>query len=509
MCSDIVSPTYVVSESINSKTIPDRFKWKFTMSSLGCPIIQNKANGYYLYLFISPSGSTGYIRLTPTLNNNYNTRVWRILNVNSYTNLSSFSISSITMDIGESSTIAISKSPSNATWCNFNDFSFPDSDLYFIDKDTGVIVGYSNGSETITVTNKITGKTSNVNITINNTLATIKCVEGSTCNVYSIIGHNNTLLSRAYWESSDSSVATVNTNGIVTALSSGYALISALYNGNYIIMCELEVVNIHNQMISCFTYNEIQYLYCPSSYLNTWTIDLSNSFDYKVEILYALRPYYMLPMSQQPDGDEIATILLNKVNLNCSSYFALYLFNECYLGYLGRYNQDYLTNLRIQYFGYLKEITIFCAFSMALNLDPVNTGSNCQGYDDFVYDLSKEWGHNETSTNVMLGSNGYQGKFYFKEAEKVGYRYFYSTNYEYFYSEYGPDFVKSVNIRYLQRCISSNCTFYFCNNPITAPLTSSLHLEYSYLLNYYTGKWGNAYLKYNSSIGYWFFDRIP
>lgn len=124
-----------------------------------------------------------------------------------------------------------------------------------------------------------------------------------------------------------------------------------------------------------------------------------------------------------------------------------------------------------------------------------------------AYDLSREWGHNESSNKVMLGSNGYQGKYYYEEAQKYGYRFFYAPNYEDFCSEYGSDFVKSVNIRYIQRCLESNCEFLFCNDPRTAPLDSSLHMEYSYLLNYYTDKWGAAYLKEES--GLWHFSKTP
>ena len=75
------------------------------------------------------------------------------------------------------------------------------------------------------------------------------------------------------------------------------------------------------------------------------------------------------------------------------------------------------------------------------------------------------------------------------------------------YSEFGADFVRSVNTRFLQNCINSNCSFYFCNDPRTAPITSSLHMEYSYLLNYYTNLWGSAYLK--QLAGLWYFSPTP
>jgi hypothetical protein len=275
-------------------------------------------------------------------------------------------------------------------------------------------------------------------------------------------------------------------------------------------MYEVKITDIHTQMLEEFTINEIQYLYCYSSYLNIWTDELPNAFALKVEILNVLRDYYMLPIEDQPTPSEIFTILDDEIDLDCDTEeFAAALFNECYLGYRGLYNQEYLTYQRIQYFNYLKEIVSFCAFGMAAQLDTVNSGSAYNGYDDLTYDLSKKWGHNEDSSNVMLGSNGYEGVYYFKKAQEKGYRYFYSTDYDKYYNKYGADFVRAVNTRYLQRCIESNCTFYFCSNPTTAPITSSLHMEYSYLFNYYNNLWGAAYLKYNTSSGLWYFFPTP
>lgn len=507
--------TSVTVETVSESALPSRCIWTISGASGGC-FVKSAYNGKYLYSYgtaLNMSSTTGTSGSAA-----YNARVWRLASTSYYGTanssasnheLSSFSMSNATISLGEPINPKMTTDISSPLWDSPSDFTYSSNANYICDSRTGTLIGASSGSCSVVATHKVTGQTASFTVTVEDSLLKDSCLVGGTKYLKYSVGNNSSVLSgNVTWASSDLSVATVNSSGIVTGINTGYAFISAKNSsGKIILQCEFQVSSPHTEKLATFSYNETQYLYCPSTYLNQWTQNLDEAFELKVDIIYCLRSYYRLPEAQHPDGVQLKNILKDNVNLTIDADAALWLFNECYLGYRGLYNPEYLNNLRKQYFNYLKEITAFCAFSMAGNLDPTKTLSNCNGYDDLVYDLSKEWGHNESSSNVMLGSMGYQGKYYFVEAEKYGYRYFYSPNYNQFNNKYGADFVRSVNVRYLQRCINSNCTFYFCSDPTTAKITSSLHMEYSYLLNYYKNLWGEVYLI--SESGLWFFSRTP
>ena len=501
-----------------SETIPENVKWSIRSATGGGCIIQHKASGLYL-TDVGGTANPTTVRIealaTPGTDA-YKKQVWRVASEDYYVELGlAASFDDIVIDVGETKTALINKSPSSASWASYTDFDYSitsGGSYVTYDSTTHKFTGLAAGVATINATHKTTGTTKTFYVFVFDGIYSIECLINSTYDIRALQLNNHAGLSNVTWHTMDSSIATVNSSGVVTGVNSGYTFMYAtINNGSDIaLMYEVKIMDIHTQMLQEFTNNEIQYLYCPTSALNWWTRALPNAFEVKVEIINLLRDYYRLPVNDHPTPSEIKIIVNNLEDelglVNSSEDYATAIFHECFLGYQGLYNQEYLTQQRIQYFNYLKEIVAFCAFSMAAQLDTVNTGSAYNGYDDLTYDLSKKWGHNESSSNVMLGSNGYGGKYYFKEAQDRGYRYFYSTDYDKYYNKYGADFVRSVNTRYLQRCIANNCTFYFCSNPTTAPITSSLHMEYSYLLNYYNNLWGTAYLRYNNSLGLWYFS---
>ena len=513
-----ISSTSVSIVTINDITIPSRCIWRIMGASGGGCLVQSTYNSKYLYSLgnsLHTSSSTG-----STGTSAYDSKVWRIASQSFYgpsnistehNELSSFSVNNLTISKGQPINPNVTTTISSPMWTSASDFEYSANDCYTRDYRTGTITGANSGTYTIEAKHKVTNVTAYFSVTVNDTIISAFCLENSVNYIkYSVGNNSSALIDGITWASSNPSVATVSDNGVVTGNKTGYTFITATNDpGDIILMCDFKVTNERTQKLSEFGENEIQYLYCPSSYLNLWTQNLPNAFDFKVDLLYCLRTYYILPENEQPNGAQLKQILYNELNLTLSERDASYLFNECYLGYRGLYNPNYLNNLRKQYFNFLKQIVTFCAFSMSGNLDPVNTMSNCNGYDDLVNDLSKEWGHNENSSNVMLGSNGYQGKYYYIDAQKMGYRYFYSPDYDYYSSIYGNDFVRSVNIRFLQRCLESNSTFFFNTNPGTAPLTSSLHMEYSYLLNYYADQGLTTSLVYQSQTGFWFLSFNP
>lgn len=482
-------------------SVPSRCIWNISTANGGGVLIKSTYNSRYLYSLgdtLSTLSSTGTVG-----SSDYDSKVWRIATNSyygpsgTYKELTSFSTYAVSINVGEPINPTIAVSPGNTLWTSANDFSYSTGNPYNVDYRTGTIIGAQGGSAYVTATHKVTGFTSTFYISVTESMVSGSCLENSTYNARYVAGNGSSVFSNGVvWSSSDSTVATVSSSGLVTGISSGYAFISAeTLSGNTVLMCEVKVNNLLSQKLSVFNENEIQYLYCPYTYLDGWTSSLPEPFEFKLELMYCLRDYYTLPESQQPNGTQIANILYEELGFSISDDHALAIFNECYLGYNGLYNHEYLTSLRKQYFNYMKEIVAFCAFSMAANLAPINSQSNCGGYADLIDDLANQWGHNKSSSTVMLGSSGYENKWYNKIAEEFNFRYFFSNDYDNYLAKYGSDFVRSVNIKYLDNCLANNCTFYFSHNPATAPTSGSLYMEYMHLYSYYRNLWGNAFLK--------------
>lgn len=471
---------------------------------------------YETHSTISNVGTGQFLHVTGDLRGQ-----WRIVKCSEYVELGDFGFDDLTLVLGDSeqlfmTTLAPSpESPFGAIkYASLTqDFVYDsvDENIATVNPTTGIVTATGTGTTRIIVTHKVTGAQRDAYVTVNSHIPIITCLENNSCDLRQLVANRMVLDSIVSWHVIDPNIASVDNFGIATGRESGYTIAFAANSNNEVVfVCELEITDYHSSIAITFTSNEIEYLFCPSTHLNLWTSGLENAFELKVEIIHVLREYYDRPESQQPNADEIKNILLNELHFEeVDRDAALALFNECYLGSLGLYNNEFLTAQRIAYFNYLKEMLLFCAFGMIADLDPVNTSSNCWGSDDLVYDLSTNWGHNENSKNVMLGPYKHESVSYYIEAEKNGWRYFYSPKYEEFALKYGDDFVRSVNVRYLQRCISDSCKFYFCADPRTALMTSSQHMEYSYLYNYYLDLWGVVYFLKDPATGYYYFSQFP
>lgn len=475
-----------------SETIPEKYKWSIRTVTGDKYLIQHKSSGYYLYALnqsVNPSAVCIY-PLYSAESDGYRKQTWRIANEDNYVELGYGMIfNDMVLNVGEIKGISIKKQPSNAYWSSLTDFDYTivSGNQYITYNEAAKeFTGLATGIVTVRATHKLTGITRTFYIFVFADIETIECLMNCTYDVGALQWNNHEGLSNVTWHTMDPSIATVSSSGVVSGVNSGYTFVYATVNNSDIaFMYEVKIMDIHTQMLEELTNNEIQYLYCPSSYLNLWTSGLPNAFETKVEILYALRDYYTLPIEEQPTRSEIKNILEQELDISCSDEnMAAALFNECFLGYEGQYNEEYLTSLRIQYFGYLKEIVSFCAFSMAAQLDPINSGSACNGAEDLKTDLASCWTNNKESSDVMLGTN-YGGRSYVRVAEEGNYKYFYSKDYDYYRTIYGNSYTRDINMKFLDKCFEQQCTFYFSHHP-TAYTGGSLYAEYQYITNYYS-----------------------
>lgn len=474
--------------TLGTTTIPDRCLWRQRGANGGGVTFKNKFNSKYLQAtasMIKTSAGAGTMGTT-----DFDSKVWRLAKVSDYIELNTFTVENASIDIGQPINPVINTN-SGVYFRRAVDFVYSSSPHITIDHRAGTLIGALEGTATITATHKVTRQTATFTITVSNHLKTISCMESHTGWVYSDVGVN---IDRAFdgvtWESSDTSVATVNSSGIATGVRAGYAIISGTNpEGKIVLMCELKVMNEISEMLRNFSPNEIEYLYCPTTNFSQFACNLEKPFEFKVKVINAFRPYFALDVDDH-DISEIQDTLLEQTGLSLDAKQTSWLFYECFNGYRGRYNKDFLTNLRIEYLNYLKEIIMFCAPTVAANLDPVNSKSNFNGYDDLAYDLSKEWANNDNADVVILGPNGYDGVYYHKIARNNNKGYFYSNDYAYYSDTFGVDLNQSANIRYLQRKLNSGNYFWFCADPRNAPFGSSQRMEYTYLYNYYYDKWG-------------------
>lgn len=465
------------------ETIPSIYKWRIEETSEYYYI---KNVGAKKYLYLDTDESTPQIYGVQAGNSDSVCK-WRVVNKNEYIEYSGgVVLEKLLLGVSYDQQFVINTIGAG-TWTNTQDFSFlvTQGNSCTVTA-SGLITAQEEGVSTLKITHRVTGQTDYCYVIVQGVAVTYECEMGEVFCLTSIENYDHPAFDGAIWQSSNETIATINELGQIVAHNSGYAFVFALDDNYNILSCiEIKVVDPLTEKLKQLTANEIEYLYCPSSFLNLWARDLPNAFEYKLEIIYTLRKYYMLPDAQQPSPDEIKTILQNELGMSVEDEMvAASLFHECFMGYRGLYNEEYLNDLRTQYFNQIKGFVSFCAFSMAANLDPVNTLSNCEGISDFKEDLATEWTNNKSSHNFMLGTN-HNGVYYVDRAQKLGYGYFYSNEYNYIKNQYGTNYVKEVNQIVLDRVLTSGKTIYFSHNPLEAPSYTMLHMEYEYIVDYY------------------------
>jgi uncharacterized protein YjdB len=144
-------------------------------------------------------------------------------------------------------TLKATVSPSNATNQNVS-WSSSNSNVATVDS-SGVVTGVSSGTATITATTADGGytATSVVTVTVPVTGVTVNpptmsLVPGATSKITATLSPSNATNQNVSWSSSNSSVATVDSNGLVTGVSGGTATITATTaDGGYTATCLVKV----------------------------------------------------------------------------------------------------------------------------------------------------------------------------------------------------------------------------------------------------------------------------
>lgn len=158
----------------------------------------------------------------------------------------------MSLDMGQSQTLQWQFNPSNSQYGTT--VSFSSSDINVADVDfNGKVTARGAGTATITATtNYFT--TATCDVTVNPTMAssislnqsTITLPVGSTQTLTATVLPANTSDKTVTWSSSDESIATVNANGLVTAVSQGLATITATTNdgSNLSASCNVNVTQV-------------------------------------------------------------------------------------------------------------------------------------------------------------------------------------------------------------------------------------------------------------------------
>ena len=139
----------------------------------------------------------------------------------------------LTLDVGESDTLTATITPSNATDQNVT-WSSDNESVATVDQN-GRVTAVAQGGATITAA--VDGKSAKCSVTVNAAApvpvtsvsldkTSLELTEGKTAQLTATVEPNNATNKNVTWESSNTSVATVDANGLVTAVSAGTATIT-------------------------------------------------------------------------------------------------------------------------------------------------------------------------------------------------------------------------------------------------------------------------------------------
>ncbi len=185
-------------------------------------------------------------------------------NITLYAKWNSINVVGVSLDkasasllVGDSINLVASISPQNATNKGVSWFS-NNTDVATVNSN-GVVTAKAAGTATITVKTSDSGKTATCKVTVTqpvtdvslNKTSTMLTV-GQTETLTATINPNNATNKTVTWSSSDTNVASVDNNGVVTAKAEGTAIITVrTEDGGKTASCEVSVTASSNQTMIC------------------------------------------------------------------------------------------------------------------------------------------------------------------------------------------------------------------------------------------------------------------
>lgn len=160
--------------------------------------------------------------------------------------------SSLSLTEGQMASLSYTISPSNATNKSVS-WSTNNSNVAVIATD-GTVIAKKAGTATITIKTADGGKTATCRVTVKEaktdvtgvtlSMSTMSLEEGYSCNLKATVSPSNATDKSVSWSSSNPSVATVSSDGIVTAKGAGTATITVKTNdGNKTATCSVTVIS--------------------------------------------------------------------------------------------------------------------------------------------------------------------------------------------------------------------------------------------------------------------------
>ena len=172
--------------------------------------------------------------------------------------------SNVSIEVGQSFNLIATINPKNATNQNIS-FESSDSSIAIVEE-TGKVIAIKEGTAIITV-RTANGKEAKctINVTKKSIYATevklnkssISIIVGGTYSLTATIVPSNATNNNVTWTSSNKSVATVDSNGKVTAKKEGTATVYAKTSNNKIATCEVKVTTVKIESITFNTSNTI------------------------------------------------------------------------------------------------------------------------------------------------------------------------------------------------------------------------------------------------------------
>lgn len=149
--------TSVQYVTVSGTSIPTECLWDISIATGGGCLVQNVYNSRYLYSY----GSTVYTTssLGSSDSSAYKSRVWRIAEISYISGREldeDADFSTLILTVGNTGYPSITKSPTNAIWATYSDFSYSRQVTSHVTVSNGVFTANSAGVTTIIATHKVT-----------------------------------------------------------------------------------------------------------------------------------------------------------------------------------------------------------------------------------------------------------------------------------------------------------------------------------------------------------------